>query len=289
LHPSNRQIAEKLREMADTLEVQHEDGYRVAAYRRAARSIAVLERPVDEIARIEGLKGLMQLPGIGRGIAMAIVEILGTGRWSQLDRLTGALDPEHLFQTVPGIGPGLAARIHDALHVDTLEQLEQAAQDGRLEQLPGLGARRAHAIKAVLADKLGHRRYRAVAGEHVPPAEVLLDVDREYRAGAAGDRLRKIAPKRLNPAGEAWLPVLHTRRGDWLFTVLFSNTQRAHELGKTHDWVVIYFHREGEPESQCTVVTETRGPLAGRRVIRGREGDCIAQYAVAGEPGRSSA
>ncbi|HEX4892717.1 MAG TPA: hypothetical protein VFV47_05470, partial [Hyphomicrobiaceae bacterium] len=77
--------------------------------------------------------------------------------------------------------------------------------------------------------------------------------------------------------------------GDWLFTVLFSNTLRAHELGKTRDWVVIYFHREGEPEAQCTVVTETRGPLAGRRVIRGREGDCVAHYAVPDQPGRSSA
>ncbi len=53
-------------------------------------------------------------------------------------------------------------------------------------------------------------------------------------------------------------------------TVLFSNTARAHELGKTHDWVVIYYQKDG-PEAQCTVVTEFRGPLKGKRVIRGRE------------------
>ena len=78
--------------------------------------------------------------------------------------------------------------------------------------------------------------------------------------------MRKIAPKRFNPKDETWLPVLHTRRGDWHFTVLYSNTQRAHELGKTHDWVVIYFHPGSEPEAQCTVVTETHGPLEGRRL-----------------------
>jgi hypothetical protein len=105
-----------------------------------------------------------------------------------------------------------------------------------------------------------------------------LDVDREYLEKASANTLRKIAPKRFNPAAEAWLPVLHTSRGNWQFTVLFSNTHRAHELRKTNDWVVVYFHIDTEPEAQCTVVTETRGPLDGRRVIRGREGDCTAFY-----------
>jgi hypothetical protein len=78
-----------------------------------------------------------------------------------------------------------------------------------------------------------------------------------------------------------WLPVLHTARGDWRLTALFSNTRQAHELRKTRDWVVIYFHLGSEPESQCTVVTETGGALAGCRVVRGREGECAAHYAEA--------
>ena len=93
-------------------------------------------------------------------------------------------------------------------------------------------------------------------------------------------RHRGIAPKRFNPSGEAWLPVLHVRRGEWFFTVLFSNTQRAHDLGKTHDWVIIYLHTEHDPEAQWAVVTEARGPLEGRRVVRGWEGECIAHYAA---------
>jgi len=55
------------------------------------------------------------------------------------------------------------------------------------------------------------------------------------------------------------------------------NTARAHELGKTHDWVVIYGYRDGE-ETQHTVVTEQRGPLAGRRVVRGRESECMQYF-----------
>ncbi len=54
---------------------------------------------------------------------------------------------------------------------------------------------------------------------------------------------------------------------------LFSNTARAHELGRTGDWVVLFYERNGD-SGQCTVVTETRGPLAGRRVVRGRESEC---------------
>jgi DNA polymerase (family 10) len=85
------------------------------------------------------------------------------------------------------------------------------------------------------------------------------------------------------PERRAWLPVLHTERGSegekWRFTALFSNTARAHDLGKTHDWVVIYVYDDHHREEQHTVVTETRGPLAGRRVVRGREAECRAFHA----------
>jgi hypothetical protein len=93
-----------------------------------------------------------------------------------------------------------------------------------------------------------------------------------------------IAPKRFNPKGEAWLPVLHVRRGRWHFTALFSNTARAHELGKVEDWVVLYFHSDGGGEAQRTVVTETRGALVGQRVVRGREAECIELFAQAAAP-----
>jgi len=105
----------------------------------------------------------------------------------------------------------------------------------------------------------------------------LLEVDREYRDRAERGALPTIAPRRFNPSGEPWLPVLHTERADWHFTALFSNTARAHELGRTRDWVVIYFSQDSGPEGQRTVVTESRGPLAGRRVVRGREAECLAR------------
>ena len=277
----NAVIAANLREYADLLEQQGADGFRIAAYRRAGATLETLDKPVGRILAENGTKGLVALPGIGRSIAAAIVEMIRTGRWTQLRRLRGTLDPESLFQTLPGVGPDLAARMHDELHADSLEALEIAAWDGRLEQVPGIRHRRLAMLRASLAERLGKRRIRQPLGRPLPSVATVLDVDREYREKATRGALKTIAPRRFNPTGEAWLPVLHTERDDWSFTVLFSNTQRAHELQKTRDWVVVYFHTDSEPEGQCTIVTERTGPLAGRRVVRGREIECRSHYANA--------
>lgn len=277
----NTELAAKLRQMADLLAAQQADGFRVAAYWRAAATLDRLATPVHELLAAEGTAGLVTLPAIGRGIASAIAEMLDTGQWAALDRLTGQLEPDQLFQTIPGIGPDLARRIYDELHIDTLEALEMASHDGRLESVPGIGTRRAAAIRASVTERLDGRRMRARAHGQTPPVTLILDVDREYRQKAEAGLLRTIAPKRFNPDEKAWLPVLHTTRQNWSFTALFSNTQRSHELGKTNDWVVIYAHEDEGPESQCTVVTEHRGPLAGHRVVRGHAGECLTHYAVA--------
>ena len=116
-----------------------------------------------------------------------------------------------------------------------------------------------------------------------PDVGLLLDIDREYREKAASGFLPKIAPRRFNPEHEAWLPVLHTRFGPWRFTALYSNTERAHDLHRTHNWVVVFFEDEEGERGQATVVTEFRGDLKGERVVRGREPECASHYrALAG-------
>jgi hypothetical protein len=271
---TNQIIGDRLREAADLLEQQGANPFRVRAYREAAATVAGLATELGEIHERGGLEGLEALPGIGPRIAAAIAELLRTGRWSQLERLRGGLDPERLFRSIPGVGPTVAQRLHETLHAETLEALEVAAHDGRLARVPGIGPRRAAALRAALAGMLGRARLRVREPAEEPPVEMLLDVDREYRDGAGADRLPRIAPRRFNPTGEAWLPVLHTERDHWHFTAVFSNTARAHRLGKTNDWVVLYFHADRHPEGQRTVVTETSGPLAGQRVVRGREAEC---------------
>jgi len=275
----NVQIAAQLREAAALVEAQGGNPFRVGAYRKAADAIAREQQPLRERFDRQGRTGLEALPGVGPGIASAIAEMLVSGRWAQLARLRGDADPEALFCTVPGIGPETAHAIHETLHLDTLEGLETAAHDGRLEDVPGVGPRRAAQIRASLASMLGRRVARAPrAPGDTPGVALLLDVDHEYRKKAAAGSLRTIAPKRFNPRGEAWLPVLHAEHGGWHFTALYSNTARAHELGRTRDWVVIYYYDGEHVEAQCTVVTETRGALVGRRVVRGREEECRAHY-----------
>lgn len=271
---ANARTASLLREAAVLLRAQRATPFRALAYEKAAATIEALDEDISTVVA-RGRKALDALPHIGPGIAAAIIEIATTGRWSQLERLRGGLEPELSFQAIPGIGPRLASVIHDHLHVDTLDALEVAAHDGRLAQVPGVGPRRAAIVRDVLAAMLQKRRFLTnIVSHSIPPAALILDVDREYREKANVGALPRIAPKRFNPKGRAWLPILHTERGDWQFTALFSNTALSHELGRTNDWVIIYFSHDNQPEGQCTVVTETTGTQKGMRVIRGREKEC---------------
>lgn len=264
-------VAGKFRDFADLLDSQGADGFRARAYRKAADVVSRLERPLGEILAKEGRDGLVALPAIGTGIAGAIAEMVATGRWSQLERLRGDMEPEALFRSIPGIGPRYAHRLAEDGQLETLEDLENALHSGALH-IKGIGHRRKEMLAAALAERLGKARLRTThQPQSLPPVSMLLDVDRMYRQKAAAGELRKIAPKRFNPKGETWLPVLHARHDNWHFTAFFSNTRLAHELAKTRDWVVIYFQAEGQPKGRCTVVTETRGAMAGERVVRGRE------------------
>jgi len=280
----NQLCADRLREAADLLEAQGANVFRVAAYRKAADTLLGLGEDVGTILARDGRTGLEQLPGIGRGIAAALAEMAQSGRWMQLERLRGSADPAQLFTVVPGLGHRLAERIHEELHIDTLEALEIAAHDGRLESVPGVGPRRGAAIRASLQSMLSRGRPRREAQvshggpQAGPSVETLLAVDRAYREKAAAGKLPTIAPKRFNPTGEAWLPVLHMDRNGWRFTALYSNTAQAHQLDRTRDWVVLYFYDDEHAEGQHTVVTETHGPLVGRRVVRGRERECRKYY-----------
>jgi len=274
----NGAIAAVLEQIAELLEVQAADPFRVRAYRAAAESVRQSPRPVAEIDEQGGARALEELPHVGKHLASLIQEIAHTGGSATLERLRGAVSPEDLFMTLPGIGERLASRLHAELGVETLEELELAAHDGRLSRVSGFGARRARALADLLSVRLSRSPRRAArilpeAPAHEPPAlALLLAIDREYRERAEAGTLPTIAPRRMNPEHAAWLPVFHTERGGFHFTALYSNTARAHALHKTRDWVILYYSRDGD-DGQCTVVTESRGPRAGQRVVRGREAE----------------
>jgi DNA polymerase (family 10) len=274
----NRQVASRLDEVAQILEEQGANPFRVRAYRRAAGTLRELSRPVSQVLETGGMEALEALPHVGESLARSIRDLVLTGRLPMLQRMRGEADPVALFLTVPGIGRKTAERLHHDLGLESLEDLETAAHDGRLAALPGLGPKRLAGVRESLAQRLSGVRRPGKAPAEPPPVAELLDVDREYRARASGGGLPRIAPRRLNPTGEAWLPILHTERGVRHYTALYSNTPRAHRLGATRDWVVIHLDAPGE--GQWTVITARHGSLAGRRIVRGREAECARRQGL---------
>ena len=279
----NQQIAERLDEVAQILEDQGANPFRVRAYRRGAGTLRTLRRSVAELVEEGGLPALESLPGIGPSLARAVRETLRYGRMPILERLRGESDPVAILMTVPGIGRRTAERLHQDLDIESLEELEATAHDGRLAGIGGLGPKRLAGVRESLAQRLA--RVRSPAQAPPPPVSELLDVDAEYRRKAAAGSLERIAPRRLNPEGEAWLPVLHTQRGGRHYTALFSNTPRAHRFGTTRDWVVLYLDH-GREDGRFTVVTARHGPLEGRRIVPGREEECAEHHGIGAVPAR---
>lgn len=271
--PDNGSIAAALDRIGALLELQDANPFRAGSYHRGASTVRDLAEPAADLERGE----LEELPGIGSGLAGTIREYVETGSISLLRRLEAEARPFETLQRIPGVGPKLARRVIRRLGVDSPEELEQAAHDGRLAGVEGFGESRVRAVRNSLAAMLARRPRRGTGGPR-PGVGLLLELDSEYRSRAESGELRRIAPRRFNPEGRAWLPVMERSADGWDFTVLFSNTKRAHDLGATDEWVVIYWR--GRSSGQCTVVTGSRGKLSGRRVVRGREPECRRHYGL---------
>lgn len=283
--PTNLEIAQMLGHTALLLEAMEAAPYRVRAYQKAAASVTRVEHPISE-RFLEGVPpNLEQIPNVGPALAGVIEEFVRAGESSQLKRLKSRIKPESAIARVPGIGSGLAARAVEQLGLGTLDEVALAAENGRLSQIDGFGKSRIKAIRTAVAELLDpasssmgwQPESTTAAKPNRPDVDLILDIDREYRSRASAGKLRRIAPKRFNPDNQAWLPIMHSNHVGWRFTALFSNTKRAHDLGLTQDWVVVYYTRDGQ-KGQCTVVSETRGGLTGRRVVRGRESECREFY-----------
>jgi DNA polymerase/3'-5' exonuclease PolX len=162
----NKAVAEALREAAALYAQQNAN--RVSAFRNAAKTIEELPEDIADVAA-RGADALGALPHIGKSIAGVITELTTTGRWLKLERMRGRLDAEISFQNIPGIGPSFARLIHDHLHIDTLDALDAAAHDGRLETVPGIGERRIKIIRQSLTSILARNGSLASSVHKVPP------------------------------------------------------------------------------------------------------------------------
>ncbi len=169
----NEDIAAIFDEIADLLEIEGDNPFRVRAYRNGARTLRGLGRDIG--ALVEHGEDITRLPGIGRNLADKIHEILATGHCRTLEKLRKRL-PADLTSLLhlPGLGPRRVHALYHELDIHNPEQLERAARDGLIRQLPGFGAKtEARILEALAAHADSHRRFKlAVAARY---AETLVD------------------------------------------------------------------------------------------------------------------
>jgi hypothetical protein len=266
----NGWIADSLRLAASVLAVQGAHAARGTAYCHAADAIMALGSELRDTVDAEGHAALVAMPGIGHSLAGPVAELLATGRWGFLERLRGASDPEALFCAVPGIGPSLAHKLQETLRLESLEALEAAARDGGLQRMAGFGPRRAAMVLTALAAMPARVRPPMPDPANEPEIALLLDVDAEYREQSADGELFTIPPRHFDRDVGTWLPVLHTTRGTWHLTALWSYTPGANRYGRCDDPVAVYFHCEGRPEGRRTIAG------VAHRIVRGREAECAS-------------
>lgn len=270
---TNDEVARRLQQHARELEAEGGSLFRARACRQAAFTVLGMARPVAEVLEEGGREALEALPGVGQGLGYTLEVLLRAGELRTLHSAgaTGLRD----LAGLPGVGARAMERMRDELGIRSLDDLVEAASDGRLARLR-LPVKREEEMLAAARERLRQRAEAAPSADEPTVAE-LLAIDAEYRQQCADRELPLIAPRSFNPAGEKWLGVMTRKEGSWSYRVLFSNTSLAHRLGRTRDWVVVYFHDEAR-SGQRTVVTETTGDLAGLRVVRGREDECRRHY-----------
>ncbi|HXO29198.1 MAG TPA: helix-hairpin-helix domain-containing protein [Thermoanaerobaculia bacterium] len=153
----NVEIARVLAEVADVLEIQGADSFRIRAYRNAVRTIEEQIRPLERMVA-EGAP-LTDLPGIGKEMAGHIRELTTTGTLALRDRLIAEI-PRSLIELMrlPGVGPRKARRLWDELRVGSVDELEAAAREGRVAALSGFGDKTQAKILAGIEEHRQHTR-----------------------------------------------------------------------------------------------------------------------------------
>jgi DNA polymerase (family 10) len=186
---TNAEIAARLEQVADLLEFQGANPFRIRAYRNGARAIQDLPEPVVAILE-DSARRLTEMKGIGEDLAEKIADLVSTGTMAILDELL-AETPESVLALlrVPGLGPKRAALLHRELGINTLDQLRQACQSGQVRLIKGFGAKTEASIleNLAIAEEAGKRTYWAIA-------EGIVEALQAHFADCP-------AAKRIEPAG----------------------------------------------------------------------------------------
>jgi DNA polymerase (family 10) len=167
----NQELARIFERIADALELKGETGFRVLAYRKAARVLNDLAEDVTELDRENRLE---TVPGIGAGIAKKIHEYLATGRMQKLEEATAGIEPG-LFALldIPGVGPKTVKLLNEKLKVRNIEDLKKVLSDGSAARLPGMGEKKVENILKGL-ENIAHAGERMYLNEAFELAESIV-------------------------------------------------------------------------------------------------------------------
>ena len=164
--PRNPAVAEQFELLADLLELEGAESFRVLAYRRAAQRMRESAGSIAELALAGRAK---EIAGIGQVIEEKIVQIIQEGRIKALAEREARIPAEVVqFMRLPGLGPKSAAKIWQELGITTLEQLHEAASTERLRALPGFGARTEERVRKALASERPVEDPRPLLGQGLP-------------------------------------------------------------------------------------------------------------------------
>ncbi|HVM78344.1 MAG TPA: DNA polymerase/3'-5' exonuclease PolX [Stellaceae bacterium] len=209
----NTEIADALDEIADLLELQSANPFRVRAYRNGARTVRGLGMEVSEML-VEG-RDLSELPGIGKDLATKLRCLAETGTVRLLDELhreVPAIATELLH--LSGLGPKRVRALYEDLEIHSLEQLKRALLDGRVDELPGFGPKIVASLKESLAAKAEHpRRFkRAEVRGIVEPLVAYLEaspgVERVTVAGSYRRRQETVGDIDILATAEKTKPIM---------------------------------------------------------------------------------
>jgi DNA polymerase (family 10) len=282
--PRNAQVAEQFDLLADLLELDGEQQFRVLAYRRAADQIRSAGSPIAQLALDGRAK---DLPGIGKTIESKIVQIVDTGEIEALTRRKEKIPAGVAeFLRLPALGPKTARRIWRELGITSVEELRKAAEAQRLRGLPGLGAKTEERILKALDEK--PQEQRTLLAVALPAVLAVVDVLRDH---PASNEVSEAGSVRRRTETVRDLDIIATASDPGALTDYFASLHWVAEVeakGKTKATVVSHDGlrfdlRVVPPDSYGNLLQHFTGSKAHNVALREdavRRGLSVSEYGV---------
>jgi DNA polymerase (family X) len=284
--PRNADLAEQFDLLADLLELDGADAFRLAAYRRAAARIRESAVPVAQLA-LDGKA--TRLSGIGSTIEAKIVELVETGDLAALQKLRDKL-PAGLVEVmhVPGLGPKTARKLWSELGITSAAELRAAAEQGQLRGLPGLGAKTEEKVLAALAKPTRVRETKTLLGRVLPAVERAVE---ELRAHPAAVEVSEAGSVRRRRETVRDLDIIATATDPGALTAFFAERPWIAEVVARGDTKATVVSHDGlrfdlrvvPPESYGNLLQHFTGSKTHNVALREdavRRGLSVSEYGV---------